>query len=1584
MLCIGATSWGQDLIAVQDFESSPATPTLTFSNSSGNYSSGTNSGSYRPSGADRFVSGSRGWEVRGGTSTLTFNNQSLDGYIDVDLNLKIASMSLTTGNGADSSDYVDVYISLDGGSTYSNEVSINGSGNTYWSFTDSGSETVEYDGDNNPTDFTSSGEPNGISSLTVSLPNTATQVRVRVVLHNNSSNERWVIDDVKLTGTVSGPSVTTDSPDVDTDFAILNGTVSNGDATAVSFDYGTTTDYGSNEIGDPSTITGNGSFNAIVLIDVNTQYHYRAVAGSELGDDVSFWTLANVPNAPEANNVGVYQADITIGSGDGNPATTQYALHVVDEANNDYYVQTDGTLGVTAAWHIASEWAAITVNGLTEDSDYVFYAKARNGANVETAENTQGLLVSTLPNTAPTITADELTAFGEVCIHTTSTENSFGLYGENLTADNVVITAPTGYTLSNTAAGTYAATLTLTPVGGEVLEDIYVRFTPTAVQSYSGNITISGGGTSIDTNVATSGSGVNTGATVTTSSANAINTTTATLGGEVTDEGCSSVTARGVVIGTSATPSIGDAGVTNFAAASGGSGVFTVSATGLTSNTQYYARAYATTAGGTTYGSDITFTTLCGEFALPFTEGFDDVSFPPTCWTSFRGSNGLGTNQDWKRETNTSYTYNGSAGTAYVEYESVSGGNAEDWLVTPPIMLPNTDGTIELKYQEMQDFENNWGTEYYVKIATSNPSNPASYTNVINYGESDLPDAETSNYAERTIDLTTYKGQTVYIAFVMVQNNGDSWYIDDISITETAPPLAAPVAIAATDITTTSFTANWASVEGATSYRLDVSAYEEFGVGSAFSELIISEYVEGNNPGNNRAIELYNGTGNSIDLSEYSISRGDDTKYVLSGTLANGATYVIANSGAASGTLAVADDTVAWSDGTAMSFTGDEDVNLYKNFVLIDKVGAGNTNVTLRRKSTVTGPTTSYNSNEWDSYPVDNIDNLGSHTANGSFTPSYVTGYEDLNVSDVTSYEVTGLESGVDYFYRVRAVSATETSDNSNVIATITGAQNVWNGTEWTTGSAPGVIDAAIIEGPYNTTDNGTFSAATLTVNAEGSITVTSGTTLTISEGIVNNAGAENFIVEDNANIIQTNNVANTGAITVYKNSSPLYRLDYTMWSSPVSGQNLQEFSPQTLSNRFYTYNETTDQYNTVDPSVTAFATGLGYLIRIANDHPSYVNTDTPGAPWTGTFTGTPNNGDVAVNMSTVLNGYNIVGNPYPSPINVHDFYNTNSGTINAGSALYFWRKRNDAAASSYATVTMAAYTANSQEGGFGDTGSGTFTGDPSTWVINPGQGFIVQATGSTLTFNNSMRRGVNNGQFFRMDQENTPSTNISRLWLNITGNNGEFNQMAVAYSDVTTNELDYGWDGKMLENNDDVKLFSLLGDATKLSIQARAAFTDTDAVAVGYKATNTGSYTISLDHVDGLFEEGQQIYLIDNVQNMTHNLTEGGGYNFSTEAGTFTDRFEIIYTIEALDTNTPVLNINQVVVYKEGNSVMIDTGNAEISTVNVYDINGRLLYNAGNINATTTAINNLRIAQQLIILEINTNKGTVNKKFVF
>ena len=133
-----------------------------------------------------------------------------------------------------------------------------------------------------------------------------------------------------------------------------------------------------------------------------------------------------------------------------------------------------------------------------------------------------------------------------------------------------------------------------------------MKFNPTAVQAYTGNIPVAGGGFATTVNVAASGSGVNSTATVITGTAVNITTQSALVAGQVITEGCSAVTSYGVE--WSGINGFANGTGTPVAGSSISAGNFTVPMTGLVQGATYYYHAYAINNGGTAYGPQQSFT----------------------------------------------------------------------------------------------------------------------------------------------------------------------------------------------------------------------------------------------------------------------------------------------------------------------------------------------------------------------------------------------------------------------------------------------------------------------------------------------------------------------------------------------------------------------------------------------------------------------------------------------------------------------------------------------------------------------------------------------------------------------------------------------------------------------------------------------------------------------------------------------------------------------------------------------------------------------------------------------------------------
>jgi len=612
----------------------------------------------------------------------------------------------------------------------------------------------------------------------------------------------------------------------------------------------------------------------------------------------------------------------------------------------------------------------------------------------------------------------------------------------------------------------------------------------------------------------------------------------------------------------------------------------------------------------------------------------------------------------------------------------------------------------------------------------------------------------------------------------------------------------------------------------------------------------------------------------------------------------------------------------------------------------------------------------------------------------GPFTVVY---YDSVLATNVTVNSYTSganipVSPTASTTYTLQSVTSSKAcySSASDTKTVSIGGTSTYASGSWTP-SAPVSTSTAIIDGgTYNVAAN--IDACSLEVKNSAVVTIPSTYKVTLSGALTVETGSS-FTLENDTNLVQTGGTTNpnTGSILVKRNSSSLYLLDYTLWSSPVENQNLYNFSPNTVYDRFYVFNTATNQYNKIDPS-NNFTVAKGYLIRVPKNFSSATSSIFNGA-----FTGKPNSGTinyaisdqgptiysnppvntiVDVDATAANKGFNAVGNPYPSQINVHNFIDANIANIQG--TLYFWRKRNNPLATSYATLTKLAYAANSATGG--DTGStyyNTSTTPAADWVINVGQGFFVQAkSASNLVFTNAMRRGTNNGnQFFRTSSKFVEDPNTFKL--NLTSTNGVFSQMVLGYSSEYTLGIDDGIDGFNINSSN--YLCSTIEGAAYV-IQGRPEFSATDVVPLEYKIENADQYSIAIEQLSGVFAS-QDVFLKDKLTNTIHDL-KSGPYDFSSESGNFKERFEVVYE-SPLAVNQPRFTENTVIVYKQNQELVVNTGKIPMSNVKVYDIRGRLLIAKDRIDATQVKLFTGTTQEVLLVKITSDSYGTVTKKVV-
>jgi uncharacterized repeat protein (TIGR02543 family) len=252
------------------------------------------------------------------------------------------------------------------------------------------------------------------------------------------------------------------------------------------------------------------------------------------------------------------------------------------------------------------------------------------------------------------------------------------------------------------------------------------------------------------------------------------------------------------------------------------------------------------------------------------------------------------------------------------------------------------------------------------------------------------------------------------------------------------------------------------------------------------TDLFISEYIEGSS--NNKAIEIYNGTGQDVDLSLYDLvqynggSASATTTLYLEGTLISGDVYVVANSSSTQTILDVTDITSG-----VCAYNGDDAVALLKSGSVIDVIGVigvdpgsswtvgdgATAEYTLVRKSSVFGPTDSWDTSEWDVYAQDTFSYLGSHI-NEISIPNSVTIVGDSSVMQGLtvdlSYTLDPNTSSKEVFWM----------SSNNAVATVDAS-----------GQVTGVDEGTIAITAFSKYNHSVVDTQEITVTALASYTVT-------------------------------------------------------------------------------------------------------------------------------------------------------------------------------------------------------------------------------------------------------------------------------------------------------------------------------------------------------------------------------------------------------------------------------------------------------------------------------------------------------------
>jgi len=507
------------------------------------------------------------------------------------------------------------------------------------------------------------------------------------------------------------------------------------------------------------------------------------------------------------------------------------------------------------------------------------------------------------------------------------------------------------------------------------------------------------------------------------------------------------------------------------------------------------------------------------------------------------------------------------------------------------------------------------------------------------------------------------------------------------------------------------------------------------------------------------------------------------------------------------------------------------------------------------------------------------------------------------------------------------------------------------------------------VSGAQTISGSGTFRNATSSPTASSTgftVSNTNGVTfdanLTVSSAVTINTGCTMNIAADRSFSVGTNSLTNngtlavaaggrfvqgmgstlsgTGTYTIRRNAGNTSNLRYNMWSSPNAVSTLSNLG----GTDWYEFNTASNAWsNSGLTGSTVMTVGKGYS-----------STGAGNVLFTGTF----NNGNLTPAIDATGNGFNLVGNPYPSTLNARIFLDSNT---NLNGTLYFWSQPNNSTLGNiggdYASWTTLGGTAGSVGGATPDSNIGV------------AQGFFVKAnTGTTIRFFNSMR-STNVGSNFRVGT-------AEKAWFNITNNQGLFNQILLGFTPEASDASDR-MDAVKMKGNTDIAFYSLLNNE-HLSIQAMAPRGNTTRIVpVGFDVAAAGTYTLALDRTEALAND-VDIFVKDLATGTVHNL-RNQAYSFSVgQAGTHTNRLQIHFG-PALSTSVADAGKGeQVRIYSAGQTLYMQ-GFAEGTTVERFEVRdaaGRLVLNMSRPQTTDLSSVELSVAPGIYLARIVTNNG--------
>ena len=428
----------------------------------------------------------------------------------------------------------------------------------------------------------------------------------------------------------------------------------------------------------------------------------------------------------------------------------------------------------------------------------------------------------------------------------------------------------------------------------------------------------------------------------------------------------------------------------------------------------------------------------------------------------------------------------------------------------------------------------------------------------------------------------------------------------------------------------------------------------------------------------------------------------------------------------------------------------------------------------------------------------------------------------------------------------------------------------------------------------YNLTVNSynspTAKIKTNNLSVLNDVTIASGSVLQVSPLIgltvggtfTNNAGNTGFVLQSDA----------TGTGTFLDNGSTNSAVAATVQQYLTTGRNWYISTPVTnttsavfsanATNPLYYYDEvngTSAPWPTITNTTTSLGVMKGYVANVAST----------GAV---AFTGNLNTGAQSITTLTrtagqTKEGFNLVGNPYPSYLNwMLAIDASNTGTTNLLTTVWY-RTKNNATTPAYVFDTYNE-TANT---GTNNNGVAAVTG-----MISPMQAFWVRVaagqTSGTLAINNAMRLH----QDVATNKFRVPAANATQKVLRLQVSNGtNSDETIVLFNANATDGYDAYDSPKMTNGNASIPEIYTFAGTEKAVINGLNSIATNSLVPLGFSTGAANTFSIKATEVTD-FDTDTRIVLKDKVLNVEQDITSGTPYTFTSDATSTENRFAIIF----------------------------------------------------------------------------------------